>query len=323
MTNEKLNYGHMNRRRKRILFYICLAAIPTIQFLLFYVYVNFNSILLVFQKYTERTDGLGYDISFGFAENISEAWKVFSSSGELVLNSLYLYLCNLVIVSTLALFFSYYIAKKYVLSGFFRVILFLPTILSQVAMVTMYRYIVNEAFVQIVEALGGGGWLERKGLELGLLSGTETSKYLTILFYNIWVSFGSNVLIYTGSMSSIDPSIIESAQLDGVNFIKEFIHIYIPLIWPTFTTFVVTGMTTIFTSTMHLTAFYGTLEQTPFSVFGYFLYKNTVHSDVYTTGRAYNYSVLSGIGVIITLIIVPITLTTRWAMEKFGPRTDK
>ncbi len=324
MENTKQNKGILNRNKKRLIFYTLLIAIPSIQFFFFYVYVNFNSILLAFQNYAEPTDGsLGYVITFGMFENFSEAWSIVKSSTDLILNSLYLYLCNLIIVSTLALLFSYYIAKKYNFSGLFRVILFLPTIISQVALVTIFKAIVNEGFVSIVTALGGEEWLVAKGLQKGLLNGTDATKYATILFYNIWVSFGTNVMLYTGSMSSIDQSVIESAQLDGVNFFQEFLHIYVPLIWPTFTTFVVTGMTAIFTTTMHLTTFYGTLEQTPFSVFGYFLYKQTVHSELIApSGKWYSYSVLSAIGIMITLIMVPLTLLVRKAMETYGPRTD-
>ncbi len=317
--------GVLTRQRKRLIFYTCLIAIPSLQFLLFYFYVNFNSILLSFQKYEIKLDGIGYNVSFAFFENFSKAWGIFTSSGQMILNSLTLYLCNLVIVSTFALLFSYYIAKKHYFSGFFRVMLFLPNIISQVALVTIFKTVVNNVFVEVMKSLGAEAWLKSNHLEFGLLSNSAPDNVIfgTVLVYNLWVGFGTNVMMYTGAMSAIDQSIIESAQLDGVSFLGEFIHIYVPLIWPTFTTFVVTGLTGLFTSTMHLVVFYGTVLDPPFEVFGYFLYKQTLNSSLTSTHPNYfPYSILSSLGVIVTIILVPVTLTVRKLMEKYGPRTD-
>ncbi len=315
-----------NRESKRLIFYTVLIAIPSIQFFFFYVYANFNSILLAFQKYSQIPGTTGYVKSFGLFENLSVAWGVIKSSKEMVFNALYLYLFNLVIVSSLALLFSYYIAKKYMWSGLFRVVLFMPTVISQVALVVIYKGIVNDAFCEIIDLLGLQKWATNHNLNDGLLGGNAPNsvKYGVILFYNIWISFGTNVMLYTGAMSSIDQSIVESARLDGVNFFGEFIHIYIPSIWPTFTTFVVTGMTSIFTTTMHLTTFYGTTLQTPFNVFGYFLYKQTTEADfIAKSSKFYSFGELSAIGLIITLVMVPLTLFVRKLMETYGPRTDK
>lgn len=325
MEEKTLTKKFMNRRKKRLIFYTCLIALPSLQFLLFYVYVNFNSFLLAFQKYEINLNGIGYKTSFAFFDNFSKAFEIFFSSGDLILNSLYLYLGNLLIVSVLSLWFSYYMAKKHFCSGFFRVMLFMPSIISQVALVTIYKTVVNDVFVELVKKLGGEAWLTQKNLASGLLGNNApvNVKYWVILFYNLWVSFGTNVMIYTGSMSAIDPSIVESAQLDGITIFGEFIHIYVPLIWPTFITFVVTGLTSLFTSTMHLVTFYGVVLEPPFQVFGFFLYRQTVQSGLVSTHpNYYPYSIISALGLIITAILIPVTLGVRRLMEKYGPRTD-
>ncbi len=313
----------LNRKRKRILFYSILIAFPSLQFLFFYIITNLNSFLLAFRVYKEAADH-SYQYTFGLFENIKTAFEVIMKNGDLVLNSLYLYLINLFIVSSLALFFSYYIAKKYVLSGLFRVVLFLPTIISQVVLVTLYKLILNDAFVSLMTSLGLKDRLIDKGLQQGLLNGPKNVQYACVLFFNVWISFGTNVLLYTGSMSGIDPSVIESAQLDGIGFLKAFIYIYLPLIWPTFVTFVVTGLTALFTSTMNLPSFYGVSQPPPFSVFGFFLYTQTMSSGLVSPfpGSVYNYSVLSSIGLIITLVMVPVTLSVKRLMEKYGPSTE-
>lgn len=323
MKNCKQKRIVLNRRNKRLLFYSVLIAFPTLQFLFFYVITNLNSFSLAFRTYTEAADH-SYQYTFGLFDNLGTAFNVIATNGDLVLNSLYLYLINLVIVSSLALFFSYYIAKRYVLSGLFRVVLFLPTIISQVVLVTLYKLILNDGFTSFMTQLGLSDYLIENGLQQGLLNGPENVQYVCVLIFNVWISFGSNVLLYTGSMSGIDPSIIESAQLDGISFFKEFVYIYVPLIWPTFVTFVVTGLTALFTSTMNLPSFYGVSQPAPFSVFGFFLYTQTMSSGLVSPfpGSVYSYSVLAAIGLIITLVMVPITLGVKKLMEKYGPSVD-
>ncbi len=316
----------LNRDKKRLIFYVLLIAIPSIQFAIFYIYVNINSVILAFQKYSEAENGIGYDIEFALFENLSFAWGQIIGQGRAILNSLLLYISNLIIVTCLALLFSYYIAKKCILSGFFRVILFLPQIIAALSLAYIFKIIVDFGLPELVRVLG----IENSWLSGGIISNgnaPETARFITILFYNIWVGFGANVMLYTGSMSSIDPSITESAQLDGIGFFGEFWYIYFPLSWSTFTTFVVTGLTAVFTSTMNLTAFFGDggVEPQSLNVFGYYLYcAISKASLVPNPGSGYlSYSQVSSIGLIITLVLVPITLTLRKVMETFGPRTDK
>ena len=49
-TKEK-GASMSTKRRKELIFFICLVAYPMLQFLVFYVGVNINSVLLAFQKF--------------------------------------------------------------------------------------------------------------------------------------------------------------------------------------------------------------------------------------------------------------------------------
>ncbi len=333
----------LSRSKKRLIFYALMISIPCIQFAIFYIYVNINSIALAFQSYVpiynaDKTAILRYDVVGAGFDNFATAWANFTNAraGTMITNSLLLYAGNLIVVMGLALVFSYYIAKKFMFAGFFRVILYMPHVISAVALVVIYKYLVGEVFVAIGDALVGFDRTTRVsatnvdrlaqwGLQSGLLATTapEWIRFGTILIYNLWVGFGANVMLFTGSMSGIDQSIIESAQLDGVNIIQEFIHIYIPMIWPTFVTFVVTGITGIFSNTMNLIVFNANNTTAPVEVFGYFMYNNSLNSDKYGTDRSLlSYPVLAALGIIITLILVPVTLIVRKLLETYGPRTD-
>lgn len=313
MVKKKNNL--QSQKKKRLLFYILMFSVPTLQFLIFYVYVNFNSILMAFQRYNVNQNGLGYRMKFVGFDNFETAWKMFANSGDMILNSLKLYAWNLFLVMPLALLFSYYIAKKHPCAGLFRVLLFLPSMISGMVMAILYKYIVTDVYIHLVKELTGIRPMA------GLLDIDRNTQYITVLIFNIWLAFGSHVLLYTGAMSAIDQSLIESAQLDGVNVIQEFWYIYLPLIYPTFTTFVVTGITGIFSNQMALFSFFGT-KGAMFDVFGYYLFRMTKMSSVQPNAKMLSYPELSALGLIITGILVPLTLTVRKLMRKFGPSTD-
>ena len=155
---------------------------------------------------------------------------------------------------------------------------------------------------------------------LGLIDNPDT-QFATVLFYNLWIGFGVNVLMFCGAMSGIDDSLVESAHLDGANLLQEFVHITIPMIWPTFVSFFVVGVTGLFTNQMHLHTLFGDSAASEMMTFGYFLYTNAAHAELISTG-GYEMSVLAAMGLILTLIMLPLTLGVRWALNKFGPSVD-
>ena len=232
-------------------------------------------------------------------------------------NSLQLAFWTVAMELLLALLFSYYIYKKNPLSEFFRVVLFIPKITSAVVFVIIYKYLANEVFVEIANNI----FHVQPQLELGFLDNPETER-AAIIFFCCWVGFGTNVLMFTGAMSGIDESIVESAHLDGTNLVQEFFYITVPMIWGTFVSFFVVAITGIFTSQMHLHTFYGTTYTGKLSTFGFYLFSSAAQSEVITTGTVPNFSVLSAIGLMLTMVMLPITLIVRKLLNKYGPSTD-
>lgn len=282
-----------------------MMILPVAQFVFFYGYVNLNSIVMSFKSYNADT-GVFY---FAGLDHFKSAWNILINSWSLIKNSLILYAVNLVIVLGLALVFSYYIAKKYIMAGLFRVILYLPQIVSSIIFVLLYRTLTIDLSLELF------------GIEL--LTDPKT-QFVTILVFNVWLGFGQNVMLFTGSMSSISKSILESAQIDGVNIVQEFIYITVPSIWGTFVTFVVVGISQIFLNQMHLYTFFGS-QGSEVSTFGYFFYMETQRGakDWTTpTANSTSFNVLSALGVMITVVLVPITLGVKKLLETYGPRTD-
>ena len=125
------------RKLLKILFYACVVALPMLQFVIFYVAVNFNSILLAFQEY----DFYGNSTYVGFDNFANVFEKLFKMEAfkTIAKNSAIAYVCSLFVGLPLAIVFSYYIFKKCLLSGTFRTILFIPQIVSSLVLITSYK----------------------------------------------------------------------------------------------------------------------------------------------------------------------------------------
>lgn len=296
-----------SRKKNKLIFYCTMVTLPVLQFCVFYLYINLRSFVLGFQEFSMETRGF---VWAGF-KNFTQIFKDFQNVLYLrasITNSLTLFLWTFIFGSIGAVLFSYYIYKQHVGSMFFKIMLYLPQILGGVVVVIMYRYFLEDAIPAIVKSVFG------KEMR-GLLSNPDTKRFM-IIFFTIYVSFGTQILVYSSAMSGISDSIIESAQLDGITPIKELVFIVLPSIWSTFVTFMVSSVVGIFTHQMSLFTFYGINADASLYTFGYYLYRNA------KTGTNMEYPYLSAMGLLLTVIVVPLTLFTRWSLKKFGPSKE-
>ena len=312
-NNEEKVRLPLSREKKRLIFYTLLMIYPVIHLSIFYVYANISALAMAFQKYSEGT-ATQYQIDFVFLDNFQRIIDLFSQAKyqDMIWNSLLLYVLRMGVGMTLALVFSYYIYKKFALTELFRVMLFLPTIISGVVLTLLYEYIVEDVYVAL---------MNNPEIKYGLMT---TNKMEVVIFYNLWTGFGMNILMYSGAMSGINESIAESAQLDGVNVLTEFIYITLPMIFPTIITFLVMGISNIFVDQMGLYTFFK--DTATFQTVGYFIYVQSLQSNLIPPKTIaekdilyLSYSEISALGLMITALILPITLTVRHLLEKYGP----
>lgn len=298
----------LNGKQKDLLFYIGMMVWPVLQFGVCYVGVNFNSLLMAFQD----IDMASGTVSWTFA-NFGRIFSELSVSNFLIMtgNSFLSWALTLVISIPLGLLFSYYIYKKLPGATAFRAILFLPSIVSAIVMVTIFRYFTSAALPEMLADLFGASVPD-------LLDPANGSAFGTVMFYNIWVGFGTSVLMYSNGMAGIDPEVIDAGHLDGAVGIREFWHLTLPLVFPTLSVFLVTGVASIFINQINLYSFYGGQAHESLQTFGYYLYMATRRA-----GEDYAaYPPLSAFGLLLTAVAVPLTLVIRWLLEKFGPSED-
>jgi ABC-type sugar transport system permease subunit len=302
------------RLRSRIIFYSLMMALPLLQWLVFYVGLNANTFVMAFEKWSFKTDGgLGYNVVFAGLDNFKVAFQFFCDTAYMLKNSLIVAFCNTLIGLTFALVFSFYIYKKFMLSGTFKTFLFMPQIISGLIFSLLFKYIANDVFVAVFGE-GQSGFM-------GLLDRDSETKFNVILIYHVFLSFGVRVLLFSGAMSGIDESLVESAKLDGANLVQEFVYITLPLIYPTIVSLVVIGLSSVVTDQMHLFSMFGN-DAKEIGTLGYYLYLLSQQGSEVSQHGYYSYAELSAISIVCTVVMVPIILGTKRLMKTFGPAVD-
>lgn len=300
--------GGVRKNKNAKIFYGIMVTFPLLWFAVFYVGVNINSILLAFKNYDLTTGA----ITFAGFENFVRFGTDFFGGIELkaaISNSLSLFLGTVLIGMSLAVIFAFYVYKRFIGEGVFRVLLFVPTVIPSIALVIMYSYFVDRALPVVFKNVLGIKML-------GLLTDANT-QWGTILAFNVLMGFGPNVLMYLSAMSRIPEDIIEYGQIDGLNYAKEFLYIVFPLISSTVVTFFVVNIASFFTSQGNLYSFFSERADNSLYTIGYYLFIK-----VQGRGSITNYPYASAGGLILTCIAAPVTLLARWGLNKLTPEVE-
>lgn len=293
----KINLKTNSRKFKSTLFVFCMLAFPVIHFFVFWLWANIDSVFLAFQN------NIGEWVWF---ENIKWVFESFSKNPylnmtEALKNTLIFFFWNLVVEMPIAVLLAYLFYKKMPGSIVFTVCLYLPCLISETVMTAVFKSFVgvDGPFALLLKSVG-------KNWTYPFAS--DKTALPAILVYNIWTGYGLNIILFRGAMSRIPKELFEVASLDGATSKVELTQIIIPLIWPTLSTMLILAVAGIFSASGPILLFtkgeYGTMT-IGFSMFmQYKEYNNVVRA--------------TAIGLIFTLIGIPLVFLSRWAVNKIG-----
>lgn len=283
------------------IFVICMLAYPVLQFVVMWAFVNIDSILMTFQKYDAASGGWKW---VGFA-NYKEWIELFKLdlNGQysmLLVNSVLHSVVGMFIIFPICLIFSYFLCRKVPLSGFFRIVFYLPSIIPLVVL-----------------TLGFTNMIKVDGLLGMIVSGdpqllTPPRVRWTIYLFTIWAGIGGNMLLLSGTIKRVPSEVLESAHLDGVGVFGELFRIVIPMVWPTLVTLFVMSMMGIFS-----------VVYQPLFISGYIPETNTIGLYIFNNATSNSGSARAAtLGIMCTIVIAPIILLTRWGLDKVFADVD-
>lgn len=233
----------MNRNHGRIRF-IWLCITPAfVLFVLFMLIPTFN----VFRMSVYKWSGFSAEKQFvGFSNfRILLDDVVFVKSFQ---NTVLLLVIVTILTMSMALMFAAVMTRENVKGkDFYRVIFYIPNILSVVVIAAIFSAIYDAEQGLLNGFLGflrldflQRMWLGDQGIVIYSIAGAM-----------IWQSVGYYMVMYMASMSSIPESFYEASALEGSGKVRQFFSITLPLIWQnlrnTLTFFIISSINLSFT----------------------------------------------------------------------------
>lgn len=211
-----------NKRQERRFVFACLA--PAVILLIIFIFIPtinvFKMSLYQMGGITNKKTFVGFD---NFKDLLTDK-NFLQAMQNSILIIVMVTLCTIV----LAIFFAALLQRGHFKGqNFFRVIFYIPNILSIVVIAGIFGAIYDptsgllNSFLHAIHLDGlTHKWMAEPGIVI-----------YSIIFALIWQAIGYYMVVYMSSMSSIPPDYYEAASLDGATELKMFMNITLPLIW--------------------------------------------------------------------------------------------
>ncbi|MBS4461388.1 sugar ABC transporter permease [Aerococcaceae bacterium zg-B36] len=213
----------MNGKKSRTRFALLCVFPATILFFIFMIYPTFQ----VFKMSLYKWGGYSPKKTFVGLNNfkiLMEDMKFVKSFQDTILAIVVVTIVTL----TLAIIFAAILSREKIKGqNFFRIIFYIPNILSIVVIAGIFSAIYNpkQGLLNSILSLFNGGnqpilWLGDKHLVNYAIIGAL-----------VWQAIGYYMVMYMASMANIPDSFYEAADLDGAGKFKQFFAVTLPLVW--------------------------------------------------------------------------------------------
>ncbi len=212
----------MRKDSRRRAFLIACITPATLMFAIFMLWPTIN----VFRMSLFKRSAFSPDETFvGFNNFLSllEDTRFIRS----MQNTLLLIVVVTVITMALALIFAAILTKEKIKGqNFFRIVFYIPNILSIVVISGIFSAIYDTENGTLNSIIGLFTNLENNILWKG-----EKMVMVSIVIAMVWQAIGYYMVMYMASMSSVPQSLYESSGLDGAGRLTQFFQVTIPMIW--------------------------------------------------------------------------------------------
>ena len=211
----------MNSKLKRTGFVFACVAPAVILFAIFMVWPTFNVFRLsLFQRSTFNPQETFIGLK-NFQMLLKDTAFIRSMQNMLLL----IVMVTIFTMGTALVFAGILTREKLKGQDFFRIVFYIPNILSVVVISGIFSAIYapdDTGMLNSILRLFGGENVAWKG---------EQNVMTSIVIAMVWQAIGYYMVMYMSSMAAVPGSLYESAGLDGANRIAQFFQITIPLIW--------------------------------------------------------------------------------------------
>ncbi len=269
----------MNKNKSRNIFIIVCISPAIILFTLFMVAPTVE----VFRMSLYRWGGFSNTREFVGFDNFKVLWND-TNFIQAFQNSIVLIVLVAIITLVFAIFFAAVLTKEKVKGdNFFRVIFYIPNILSIVVIAGIFSAVYDPSTGLLNSIFGV---LSLESFQQMWLGNQDIVIY-SVAGALVWQAVGYYMVMYMSSMASIPASFYEAAELEGAGKFKQFTSITLPLIWNNIrTTLTFYIISTINLSFLLVTAMTGGGPDGSTEVFLSYMYSQAYGNSTYGYGMA-------------------------------------
>ncbi len=216
----------MTKKKGRSRFIFCCLAPAVILFAIFMLIPTIDVFRMSLYKwggYTAEKTFVGLD-NFKILLHSDKFYQAFQNSVLLIV------IVTIVTFGMAIIFAAILTREKLKGQTFFRVVFYIPNILSVVVISAIFSaiYDPNQGLLNSFLNLFRG----QNGVDNPILwLGSQDLVIYSIIIAMVWQAIGYYMVMYMASMANIPDSLYESASLEGAGRIKQFFSITLPLIW--------------------------------------------------------------------------------------------
>ena len=210
----------MKSNLKRTGFIFSCVAPAVILFAIFMVVPTFNVFRLsLYQRSTFNPNEVFVGLK-NFEMLLKDATFIRSMQNMLLL----IVMVSVFTMATALLFAGILTREKLIGQDFFRIVFYIPNILSVVVISGIFSaiYDIDRGLLNSILNLFG---------KEGVLWKGEQHVIMSLVIAMVWQAIGYYMVMYMASMAAVPSSLYESAGLDGADRKTQFFQITIPLIW--------------------------------------------------------------------------------------------
>lgn len=210
----------MKSNFKRTGFIFACVAPAVILFAIFMVVPTFNVFRLsLYQRSTFNPNEVFIGLK-NFQMLLKDATFIRSMQNMLLL----IVMVTVFTMATALIFAGILTREKLKGQDFFRIVFYIPNILSVVVISGIFSaiYDIDRGLLNSILNLFG---------KEGILWKGEEHVIMSLVIAMVWQAIGYYMVMYMASMSAVPGSLYESAGLDGADRITQFFQITLPLIW--------------------------------------------------------------------------------------------
>ena len=289
-------------RKGKYFFIFCMAVWPVIEFCVFYIGINFQSLMMAFQ----------IKIGTEYVWSMDNFVRIFNAVGtdaqELLVamkNTGLFFIQDTFILVPVTFCITFYFYRERFATPVLRVIVFLPSILPVMLTITIFKRLIGYHGIvnNILDLLNA----ERIP---DYFSDPDSAIWIT-LFYCFWAGLSANILYFQGAMHRIPEEVLEAARIDGCSARQEMIKITLPLVFNTFSIVMLLKVSALFTVSGPILLLTGGYNDT--QTISFWIYDQTVSNSLTLPAAA---------GVMFTILTIPLVIVSRLIINKLDTKVE-